>query len=96
VQQTPPLLDPDALLRISATGSVAASWPLPRCINGVSAVADPTYTTVLVQVDVGYGNCTCSASWYREFLRMDRSHVETVLTAVQPSGGSASWNLVGS
>jgi WD40 repeat protein len=91
-----PLLDPDALVRVSSTGRVEGSWPLPGCIDGVSAVADPTYTTALVQVDVGYGNGTCSVSWYREFLRLDGTQLATVLSAPQPVGGGTSWDLAGS
>ncbi|MDQ6839149.1 MAG: hypothetical protein M3137_12670 [Actinomycetota bacterium] len=50
-----PSLSPTQLVELSSAGNVMAHWPLPACIDGITAIADPTFKQVLVQEDIGYG-----------------------------------------
>lgn len=78
-----PTLNLRRLVEVDPEGTVKGTWPLPECINGITA-ADGHH--VLINAHIGYGNGSCGKTWSSEIIALDGDTIRTVASTPQPFG----------
>jgi hypothetical protein len=91
-----PGLDPDEIVLLSPSGVVRAHWPLPACVDGLSAAADAGHESALVEMNVGYGDGNWSVSYSTRLDLVDAGGARNVLTVPLEQGGGSEWWVAGS
>lgn len=90
-----PGLSPSRLVRLDSAGRVTATWPLPKCINGLGLMSDPADDHVVVQADIGYGNGPCGRDWRTQLLIPVGDHLRVLFDRARGSGSGGSLELLG-
>lgn len=75
------------LVLLTNTGLIKRSWTLPACVGGISTTATPRSPTVIVVMNVGYGNGSCGTHVYEELASLQPHGLRTILHI----SGSGPW-----
>jgi WD40 repeat protein len=67
------------LVLMTNTGRIKRSWTLPACVGGISTIANPRSATVIVAMNVGYGNGSCGSHVYEELASLQPNGLRTIL-----------------
>ena len=72
----PNTLSPSALVQLSTTGTPTHTWALPDCINGINGITDTTRTHVLLDLNIGYGDC--ATTWTHRIAALTPTGMRTI------------------
>ncbi|MCW2946711.1 MAG: hypothetical protein JWR24_3428 [Actinoallomurus sp.] len=83
---------PHRLVRLSPSGAVDGSWPLPDCVDGFWTRTDASHTNVLVQADVGYGDDRCGSSRFSRVAALGEGGLRTIIDQPgEPTTITSGW-----